>query len=42
MCSLSFSFLASYLANAFNTATRPHSEHSFRAMSNLLRIEEVI
>lgn len=42
MCSLSFSSWATYLARAFNIATRPHSEHSFRAIRSLFKIEAVI
>src|SRR5882762_3441199 len=42
MCSLSCSSAATYLANAFNIATRPHSEHSFRAIRSLFRIVVVM
>jgi hypothetical protein len=42
MCSLSLSSCASYRARAFKIATRPHSEHSLRAISSLFSIAEVM
>lgn len=40
MCSLSCSSCALYRASAVRIATRPHSEHSFNAMSNFCKILE--
>ena len=42
MCSLSLSSWGAYRASAFNIATRPHSVHSFNAISNLFSIFDVM
>lgn len=42
ICSLSPASSAVYRESVFKTATRPHSEHSFRAMRSLLTISVVM